>query len=147
MDSLNRTLPVDQTNLQNGFTVFAPINDAFSKLPAQQSNEILRNDLNNLVIKGRLGLDSFKNLTLTSSNTFGFQPRLSLRLMANFYANQQALNSQVVKRQDSESERVAIASNTSDTNLYEQYENTYGKKPSYDGPNISPKLPNDQVIN
>ena len=53
-NSLNRTLPLDQSNTQNGFTVFAPVNEAITKLNDQQqalSADILRNDIYNLVLK------------------------------------------------------------------------------------------------
>ncbi len=33
----------------------------------------------------------------------------------------------------------------SDLNMYEQYEQMYGKKPDYQGPPISPKLPQDEL--
>ena len=72
--------------------------------------------------------------------TFGFMPRLKLFRLPNPYAPQW----------DDKLTRAPLSSNSlnqtrNETNLFEQYEQLYGQKPIYDGPNISPKIPIDQV--
>jgi hypothetical protein len=64
--------------------------------------------------------------------------------MVNFYARQ--LLNKAVPAINSARKRQTYGKNETNDNLYEQYEHLYGQKPSYDGPNISPKLPQDQVI-
>jgi hypothetical protein len=96
--------------------------------------------------------------------TFGFQPKLTLRTVRNFYSHQLLIQSaptinkrslnlyeQYENSNGKKDSRIIwkkrqILMNQTDTNLYEQYENLYGKKQIYDGPNISPKIPQDQVF-
>ena len=139
---------------------------------------MLRNDFNNLVLKELITLDSLKQLrdggkNITSMITFGFQPRLSLRMVPNFFNRQleqttSNVNSRRRKRQNNQfnnnqfnnndnnnqfnnnnqfanNNNQAGLENQSELNLYEQHEEIYGKKPNYEGPPISPKLPQDEV--
>jgi uncharacterized surface protein with fasciclin (FAS1) repeats len=46
-----KALPTDNSANGNGFTVFAPVNDALTQLPSNADH--LRNDMNNLVMKGK----------------------------------------------------------------------------------------------
>ena len=74
-------------------------------------------------------------------------PRLKLRTVPNPFARQlvvKSVSGTVRKRQALN--QTSLNQTQSNTNLYEQYEQNYGQKPVYDGPNISPKMPNDQVI-
>ena len=86
-------------------------------------------------------------MSLTTTQTFGFMPRLKLRSVPNPFARQLVVkpaSGTVRKRQVFN--QTSLNQTQTNTNLYEQYEQNYGQKPVYDGPNISPKMPNDQVI-
>lgn len=171
----NRVLPTDNSGTGRGYTVFVPVNSALTQTP--QDAEVLRNDFNNLVLKELITLDSLKQLrdggkNITSMITFGFQPRLSLRMVPNFFNRQleqttSNVNSRRRKRQNNQfnnnqfnnndnnnqfnnnnqlaNNNQAGLENQSELNLYEQHEEIYGKKPNYEGPPISPKLPQDEL--
>jgi len=143
-----KVLPTDNSGNRNGFTVFAPVNDALTQLPSNADH--LRNDMNNLVMKGRITLEMLKQQkdgkNITSAETFGFMPRLRLRTVANFYNRQlvQTANTQNRKKRQLQQQQQQNSSMSS-TNLYEQYEELYGQKQAYQGPPISPKLPQDEL--
>ena len=86
----NRVLPTDNSNTGRGYTVFVPVSEAFTNLP--QDAEVIRNDLNNLVMKEIITLETLKQMkdgrNITSAMTFGFRPRLTVRMVPNFYNRQ-----------------------------------------------------------
>lgn len=90
----NRVLPTDSSGSGRGYTVFAPVSESFNNLP--QDQETLRNDLSNLVMKEIISLDQLKQMkdgkNVTSALTFGFRPRLSVRMVPNFYNRQLTRN-------------------------------------------------------
>ncbi len=105
---------------------------------------------------------------ITSQQTFGYKPRYRLRMVGNFYnrqLDQTVANSPTRRRrqfnpndqfgqnnnqmnQNNQNNNQMNQNNQviqSDLNMYEQYEQMYGKKPDYQGPPISPKLPQDEL--
>ena len=129
-------------NQQTTFTVFCPLNEALNQVPSDP--EQLRNDLLNLIVKESLTLEKLRGMSGQNiSKTFGFMPRLSFKIVKNFYSRQ-LTSSPRLKRQ------LLFNNNNnslSDKNIYDQYNELFGNPPSstYDGPNISVKLPQDEV--
>ena len=102
----------------------------------------LRNDIFNLIIKETLTLDKLRNTVgLNITKTYGFMPKLMIKVVKNFYSRQPSLSRR--KRQSPNQ----VNSIVSDKSIYDQYSDLYGVPPTQtsDGLNISPKMPQDEV--
>lgn len=116
------------------YTVFVPSNDAFNQLPADMDQ--LRNDINNLIVKEYLTLERIKQMNGRNlSRTFGYMPRLTLRVVPNHYSRQLSHKQpgQINKRQ--------IMPTTTQNSFYGQQgnQNLYGQSTTpYYGPPTTP---------
>jgi uncharacterized surface protein with fasciclin (FAS1) repeats len=208
----NRVLPTDNSGQSGGYTVFVPVNSALTGIQINdQTIYDIRNDMYNLIMKRRISMEMMKQqkngMNVTEALTFGFQPRLQLRMVSNFYNRQLdetvSMNTNVRRKRQYTSQNNSNGQNNnqnnqnnqngqnnknqnnqfpnnnaqnkqfpnnnmnmnnnmntnnnfntvngnrnpsnSESNLYEQYEEIYGKQQAYQGPPISPKLPQDEL--